>query len=289
MTGTRTIFALIPIHLGELIIAKSHLDTVKHEFEKISLCFDQDTWARYWDIENNDWAIQKIKWDQYMNDIGQLFFSETPYILSSDPKDHILYHTCNQLVAEQKIPPMKPKLGHLLCQGTPLNIGEEYVVVTTKARSLDMNRFRSRSNQFIFELKRLSQKYKIVILGEKIVEMRKEYKFEEHQNRIFSIYDAIVNNISPDRICDLTVPSLGNTAYNLQSIQQDCLIMRDAKFVITFGCGGNFIMSLASSKLSIGYREDDFAWNNILFENKEYPDASISNNWEYFITKLARY
>lgn len=289
MTEKRTVSALIPIHLGELIVAKSHLDTVKDQFEKISLCFDQDTWIRYFDIESPDWDHQKLQWNQYTQDIGQLFFSEPPYVLSSDPKDHILYHTCNQLVAEQNIQPMKPELGHLLCQGAPLDLGEEYIVITTKARSVDMKKLRSLSVQFIAQIKRLSQKYKIVLLGEKVVELRKEYRFEEHHDRIFSIYDTVVNNIPQDRLLDLTVPSLGNTAYNLKHIQQDCVFMRDAKFVITFGCGGNYMLSLASSKMSIGWRDDDFGWSNVLFEGKEYPNAIITRNVSRFIEVLQGY
>ncbi len=289
MIGTRTVSALIPIHLGELIVAKSHLDTVKDQFEKISLCFDHDTWARYFDIEKDDWAQHKIQWDQYMSDIGKLFFSELPYVITIDRADHILYHTCNQLVAEQNISPMKPELGHLLCQGNPLNLGEEYIVVTTKARSVDMNRFKSLAHLFASEIKTLSQKYKIVILGEKVVELRKEYRFDEHQNRIFSIYDTLINTLPQNRLLDLTVPSLGNTAYNLKSIQQDCLIMRDAKFVVTFGCGGNYMMSLAASSMAIGYREDNFGWSNALFEGKEYTNAFITKNWSQFIKKIKEY
>lgn len=266
------------------------MDTVKDQYEKISLCFDNDTWMRYWDTEKPDWELQKIQWNQYMDDIGKLFFGQAPYAMTTDRTDHILYHTCNQLVSEQGIPPMVPQLGHLLCQGTPLNLNEEYIVVTTKARSIDMIQFNSILAQtFVNELVRLARKYKIVILGEKIVEMRKEYRFEEHQNRIFSIYTRIMNSVPSDRIHDLTVPSLGNTAYNLKNIQQDCMVMKDAKFVVTFGCGGNFIMSLASSKLTIGYREDNFEWNRVLFENKVYPHAIVSNNWSYFIQILQRY
>lgn len=278
--------ALIPFHLGELIILKCHLDTVKDRYGLISFCFDQDNWDRYFD---SDWKTYKTQWDQYLSDITKLFFSEPPYVITTDKKDHVLYHTCSQLIYDQHIPLMTPKLDHLLCQGIPLNLSEEYIVITTKARSIDMNVFNARSSQFINIINQLSQKYKIVILGERIVEKRKEYRFSEHHNRVFSIYEMIVNNVPKDRIHDLTVPSLGNTAYNLKSVQQDCTVMRDAKFVVTFGCGGNCVMSMASAKMTIGYREDNIAWNDYLFDNKEYPTISVSNNWEYFLTKIAKY
>jgi hypothetical protein len=289
MTEKPILRALIPFHLGELITAKYHLDTVKNKYQMISFCFDQDNWDRYFDNESSEWANYKEQWNKYIDDIGQLFFNEPPYVITKDKTDHVLYHTCSYLISEQGIAPMVSRLPHLLCQGTPLDLGEEYIVVTTKARTINMERLYERAGQFINVLKKLSQKYKIVVLGEKVVEQRKEYRFEEHQNRVFSIYDIVVDNITPSRVLDLTVPTLGNTPYNLKSIQQDCLLMQNAKFVITFGCGGNCVMSLASATMAIGYREDNIPWNDILFDNKEYPTASISNNWEYFLDKLSHY
>ena len=54
-------------------------------------------------------------------------------------------------------------------------------------------------------IKKLSNKYKIVILGERAVEMRKEY--ESSKSNVFGLYEQIIANIPTDRIIDLTVPS----------------------------------------------------------------------------------
>src|SRR5208283_5410839 len=138
--------------------------------------------------------------------------------------------------------PTKPELGHLLCKGQSLSIGD-YIVITTKVRTVPKSMFYPLSIQLWATLQKLSEKYKFVILGEREVEARKEYIKYYENNTIFGIYDQIISNIPNDRIVDLTIPSLGNTPSNLKQIQQDCLIMKEAKFVITIGNGGNLGLS----------------------------------------------
>ena len=116
--------------------------------------------------------------------------------------------------------------------------------------------------------------------------MRKEYV--NIQNEVFGIYEQIITNLPNDRIVDLTVPALGETVSDLKQIQQDCLIMNEAKFVITLGVGGNSCMAHSTAKMSIGYREDNLPFGNIVF-GREYPNLIVSKDWKYFISVLERY
>jgi hypothetical protein len=274
----------IPTSLGEAINYKYHLDLVKHNYDQILLNFHLPLLEYGLHTNTVDWVIKKQLWEKYLHDIGQLFFSEPPYSLIAGTQTFC--GDLNGLIKKIGVTPRKPDLGHLLCKGTSLNLGEDYIVITTKAREVSRKTFFPLSIQLWSILKCLSNKYKIVILGEKLVEMRKEYIM--YNNEIFGIYEHIIANIPGDRIVDLTVPALGETVAALKDIQQDCLIMKEAKFTISIGIGGNCCLSCASSGMAIGYRNDNNKLADTIY-NKEYSNAVITKDWNRFIKTLERY
>jgi hypothetical protein len=272
----------IPTSLGEIINIKAHLEDVKHEYSEIRLNFKKSLWNSCLHTEAKDWPQKKVLWDKYLNDIGQLFFSEPPYVL--DQREFTFYD-CGDFIRIHRLTHRKAEMAHLLCKGTSLNIGD-YIVITTKARQLDKKAFFGPSIRMWDVLRKLSTKYKIVVLGEREVEMRKEY--DVYENQIFGIYDQIIANLPAERIVDLTVPALGETVSDLKQIQQDCLIMNEAKFTVTLGVGGNFCMATSVSKMAIGFRTDNLAMTNRIF-NRDYPNAIITKDWAYFIRTLEKY
>lgn len=277
-------FGGIPTSLGEIINIKYHLDTIKNNYDVIKLSFHKALWSWALHTEAPDWAQKKAGWDSLLNELGQLFFSEKPYVLlESSPKfGGDIGVLCTQL----RITPQKAEMAHLLCKGNPLNLGEPYIVLTTKVRQLSRRNFIPLSIKLWQTLQKLSKKYKIVVLGERTVEMRKEYG--AYPDGVFGLYEEIIANLPQDRIMDLTLPALGETVSTLAQIQQDCLIMRDAKFVVTIGVGGNFCMATSVANMVIGYRDDNLDFTNRIF-NREYPNAIITKNWGYFISKLESY
>lgn len=274
----------IPTSLGEIINAKYHFDLVKNEYDQIRLSFHRQLWDGGLYTENPDWEQRKQLWEKYLIDLGQLFFSEPPYVLEQSSEKY--GGDCGTLIQRLNITPQKAEMSHLLCKGTSLNLGEEYIVITTKLRHVEKKFFYPHSIDLWNVLKKLSIKYKIVVLGERIVEMRKEYR--NAQNEIFGIYEQIISNLPNDRIVDLTVPALGETVSDLKQIQQDCLIMNEAKFVITLGVGGNSCMAHSCSKMAIGFRADDLPFANIVF-GREYPNLIVTKDWNYFIKTLEKY
>lgn len=272
----------IPTSLGEIINFKFYLDLVKHQYTEIKLGFHTPLLQQGLYTDTLDWPYKKQLWDKYLRDIGVLFFSQPPYILLSNTGK--FYGNINRLINDMKLTPTLPRLVEILPKGVSLNIGE-YIVITTKAREIDPKTFFLNSIKLWSTLSKLSQKYKIVVLGEKIVEMRKEYK---NSNQIFSIYEQIMVNVPTDRIVDLTVPALGETVADFKNIQQDCLIMNQAKFTITIGIGGNCCMSTASSNMAIGYRTDNDTLANLTY-GRDYPYGIITKDWNYFISILERY
>lgn len=279
----RHIHSNIPLALGDLINIKGFLEPVKNQFDFIKLTFHKSLLEEGVKSNSQGWSEKRQLWEKYLNDVGRLFFSESPYVLNNG--EHQFRDTGN-FVKEFNIQPVKPELGHLLCVGEPLDIKEGYIVITTKVREISKGNFYPLSINLWSTLAELSKKYKIVILGEREVEMRKEY--EASNNSIFGIYEQIVSNVPSERVLDLTVPALGETVSNLAKIQQDCLIMKQARFVITLGIGGNFCMATAVSDMVIGFRADSHWLADTVF-NREYPNAIVTKDWSYFINNMKKY
>lgn len=267
----------IPLSLGEIINFKYHLDLVKKDYELISFSFHKPLLKSHL-IVNQE---QERSQNKYLDDIGKLLFSEQPYRI--DLQSNRFFGDVNTLVRIINVNLHKADLRQYLCKGTSLGIGP-YIVMTTKVRELSKSIFLPLSAQLWKTLQDLSKTYKIVILGEREVEMRKEYLSWSHSN-IYSLYDQIIANMPSDRIVDLTVPALGNTASDISKIQQDCLIMNEAKATITIGIGGNSGMSTASSNLAIGFRHDRNGTAERIY-SVEDTRVCITNNWSRFIKKL---
>lgn len=265
--------ATIHVGLGDLIYIRAQMDGVKHKYEQIKLSFNKDI------IEGH----RGISYYQFVKDVGQLLFSDPPYVITEENYPHL---SLVDLANCHGMTPVKPELKDVLCKGEPLNIASEYIVLTTKVRYFYKSVYQNHYNEFWDLIKLLSNKYKIVILGEKIVEMNSEYQIYG-SNEIFTIYDDIIKNISHEKLLDLTVPALGITPPNLDKIRQDCLIMNKSKVVITLGVGGSFCMATAVAN-TVGYRIDQDPIADVVFRNI-YPDAFVTKDWNSFVKKMKEY
>jgi hypothetical protein len=259
--------------LGDSLVIRIFFDAVKHEYEEIRISHDRKI--------VDFWRKGDPKYYQFLDELGNLLFTEPPYAF--DHFNHTVIHTVNTLT-NLGTPPKTPNLSHLLCKGTSLNLGGEYIVLTTKIRGILKSVFTKLSPTLWEVLQKISQRYKIVVLGEREIEKNKEYDVSVNRSSIFCIYDQIIENIPNDRIIDLTIPALGVTVPTLKQIQQDCLIMKESKFVISIGIGGNLWMPLAVAN-TIGYRDDNDAVVNLI-GNSQYDTAYIAKNWFQFIQKL---
>lgn len=264
--------------IGDNIMAKCYADQVKDRYDQIYFTHHAPIVQKQ---KNND-----PKYWQFLKELGLLFFSEKPYVY--DRGQHP-FRDAGGLISDFNITPVKPQHSqykHLLCKGTPLNLEEEYIVITTKLRYFDKPTFYRLSPQLWKTLRKLSEKYKIVILGEREVEMCQDYLFHG-ENQIYGIYEQIITNLPEDRVLDLTIPALGITSPKLSQIQQDCLIMSLAKFVITLGVGGNFCMAMATANI-IGYRIDNEPVADIIF-SQNHSDAVVVKDWNIFLNTLMSY
>lgn len=258
--------------IGDNIMARCYADQVKSQFDRIYFTHHAEIVQKQKRNNPEYWT--------FLHDLGKLFFSEPPYIYN---EGEYPFRSAEGLIADFGIIPTKPSYPYLLCKGSSLDIGE-YIVLTTKLRYFEKSIFYHLAPQLWKTLRALSTRYQIVILGERVVEMCPDY-LDHGANQIYEIYEQIIANLPEERISDLTIPALGISAPNLKQIQQDCLIMKEAKFVITLGVGGNFCMAMATASNMIGYRIDNEPIADAIF-SKSYPDAFVSKNWDEFLEKM---
>src|SRR5277367_6083324 len=162
---------------------KAQFDSAKHRFDRIELSF------------NKGWSgVHDENYMKFLNELGQLLFSEPPYVITQEDHPHM---SPVDIHRDYQIFITKPNLKDILCKGTPLDINQEYIVLTTKLRYFDRKGFDDLSSHFFEVIRHLSNKYKIVVLGERIVEMNEEYKIWG-SNVIYSIYDDIIKNVPSD-------------------------------------------------------------------------------------------
>ena len=266
----------ICIGLGDNIIARMIFDTVKHEYDEIKISHDAGVIREY---KNGDAAYMA-----FLQEIGNLLFTEPPFSFSTQQYKPII--TLNTI--QNFSPIVKPNLQYLLCKGSPLNIDEEYICITTKVRMIPKKLFLPLSPLLWKVLKRLSNKYKIVIMGERSLNEGIAYRRALPENVVYGIYDQIMVNLPAHRIIDLTVPSLGIVAPNLVKIQQDGLIMKNAKCVIALGDGGNLWHAVATADKVLNYRDDaDIPADLILYPNFTHV-KSFNRNWNGFTSELEK-
>lgn len=269
--------------IGDNLLIRIFFDPIMHQYDQINIAHNKNI-INVW--RNGDPAYFK-----FLDDIGNLLFTTKPYVFTHTKYSLLNFH---KIITDLKLVPQKPNIDHLLCKGELLNINEEYIVITTKIRLLPRSILYKFLPKLFSTLRKVSEKYKIVILGERVVEKSKEYQEGNNNVLVYSIYEQLISNLPTDRTMDLTVPALGITAPNLEKIQQDCLIMNKAKYVIALGLGGNLWLAVSVAN-TIGFRAEPTAqfpeiadWSMIadLINNPRFPTAFLTQNWESFLQRL---
>lgn len=260
------------VGIGDLLNMKAMLDNaVKlRRYTKIQICADKGIIRDF----RNDSESFKI----FLGKLMTLLFSDQHYQII-DNNGPSISHV--ELDAHYKLPIVKPSLRHLIPKGKDLDVGK-YIVVTTKIRHVarkDYDKFKVR---YVEALNKVSSKYKIVLMGEKLISNNAE-NAHYGPNEIYSIYEdlkAITN------ILDLTVPE--STSFDYDSFMQDCYIMSKANNTVTIGEGGNFAIATAFSNI-LGYRTKNALGHTFLermFTQQRAGQDFVATNVDNFINEL---
>jgi hypothetical protein len=271
----KTLGITIAVGLGDAIFIASALHAVKHKYDKIYINARWDLAEVYKNNgkEYSDFYLEMLK----------LLFNDSKFIID-DKTQKFPFKNMNQLWGEG-VPPVLPRFANVLKIDEKIPVSGDYLVVTTKVRQLDKKtRYNAVKEEFIKTLDLLSKKYKIVIIGEKEVEMNTEY-CAYGSRHIYSIYSDVIDGVK-NNIIDLTVPKLGIKSPDIDVLKRDCSIMNKSKCVITLGCGGNFVLALSVANRMVGFRYDDYKFVDHAVKGAD--NINITSNVNQFIKLLQR-
>ena len=168
----------------------------------------------------------------FIDEFDQTVFSESPFRFHTSSigakfRSHWEMH-------EDGFKPSQISLADRLCKGK--SIGGTYACLNMKVRLWDFDAFIKIADVFAKEILSLSKRVKLVLMGERTVEMNEEYV---HHKDIFSLYPLLPSM----NVLDLTVPALGIAAPSMVSLCQDCKYMAESRAAINVGYGGNSVLS----------------------------------------------
>jgi hypothetical protein len=263
----------INVGIGDHLFLRIFLDGVRDQYERIAITHSKPG-MEFW--HNNNQA----RW-AFNLQLGALVFNEPPYVLV--PNARFPFYPNERIVKELNNKPVRPNFDQL-CVGKSIDV-DSYVVLTTKVREFPKELFEEMKTKLTPALQNLAGRYKIVILGERDVQRTKEYEAECNRQRVFGIYDYFTSILPPDRIVDLTIPALGIIPSTMSQFQQDCLIMKEARAVVTFGMGGNFWIATSVAR-TVGLRADTELER--LSINIDYPSTLLTKDPDQFVGYLTK-
>jgi hypothetical protein len=265
---------------GSLALIKSILDNVRNRYDTIyiapcPMCLD---WVHPGD---------KV-WKDFTDSLVRMYFSEPPYVIT-EKKDYPP-GDMNFLLGRDKFPAVIAPLDKYLCEGKIPNKlkGIEYIVLMTKVRLYKKDLYAKAVKMGLWKkLSALSKRYKIVILGEKQIEYNAEYM--NQLDNVYTIYDDIIKYIPKENIIDLSMPAWGKSAPSLSRLKKDMTIIAGAKYSISIGVGGNFVMSAcvpSTVTVAVGMPTitDDDLFSKMVFDGKKFfPNLWVSRNIDQFM------
>ena len=262
----------INMGIGDVLMARGILDAQKDKFSKVYVSPNYDTFkgtrnATNSDIEFTEELMRMVLKPPYYN----LVFENTDY----EERYSYTFGKYN------KFPTRVTDLSEILCEGVPLDIGT-YVVVTTRVRELPKKEYDEQiKDGFLKRLSKISKKYKVVIIGErKISDIPEHKELIEQRERLYSIYDDIIGTLNKNRVVDLSFDNLKERDNDkMKTFKQDCLYMKNAKYTIVLGNGGNACVALYVANV-IGY----YSLDNIVDPFPQWDDTIYNNI--YYNTNL---
>ncbi len=241
--------------ISNLLCARATLDGLKDIFKKVFISFIHD---------NNRTLSDRIF-------IQQLILSlfKKPYFKIASVEEEFPLKTISSFKTTDAFPILKPNLADELCEGESLNIGK-YILLSTKIDNELKDDFIKIKPDFINLLKKLSIRYKIVVIGEN--------DYIKTPSTFFSIYGDIKKEI--DNLVDLTSLNIKDPFTRLK---QEGMYMRDAEWNIVFGDNDYHWLSSSIGKL-IGYTNS--VNTMLVYNEKKYPGIHVFNDINKFLDKI---
>ena len=245
----------------------SILEQIKHDYSEVVICPDYDLLKQYRSGSKESYDFTKK--------FAELLFTDQVYKLTNS--SNIARLNPQELSDLLTTPTKYINLSNKLCtnKNTALD-NEQYIVINTKIRNYKgFNSIKSKFYDFL-----LKTKSKIVLLGERNLGTNKEAL----HNNIFTIYKDLKS--LPIDYIDLTKEVLLDFP-DINNLQQDLNIMKNAVLNINFGVSGTVMLSAAVSNVMGGIidSEEGFITN---FLSNMGENRLVTNNQNEFMNFLIR-
>jgi hypothetical protein len=261
----RALQIALPIGMGDLLFARGQLDTVAGNYPELQVGFATKLLG-----------LRSADYRSFATAFARLLFSEAPYHLGPALDDPV--STPLRLLKQYGAEPTCPRLAPLLCLGHPPRLGRPYLVLHTKVRALDRTLYLAVRDEFLDLLVRLSQRYTLVLLGERELEPHADYQ-RLGSDFIYSIYRDLVTRLP---LQDRTFAGFGSPPDRLAQLQHDCCVMRDAALSIHMGMGGAFCLAAAVGRV-LSYRDGTpFFFVDRAFGEEQQPNGLVTRHWPRF-------
>jgi hypothetical protein len=241
----------INIGIGDLIYTHAILETGKNKYDQ--MCIN----LNYKIIDNYRGGSTEYK--VFSKRLSRLIFNDPVYCMDTDTNYPVRREAALLACGFTFRKPNLPQL----CNPKSSGFDKNCIVVMCKIRDYPKSACDEIINPLIQKLNTFNGK--IVILGEREIEMNVEYTMLGNA-RIYNIYNNWIAGLSNEKIIDITVPKLGLTPPNLEKLMADCAIIRDCRGVILIGIGGGSCLATAVSNRIVGISQgtsiDCAFWNN---------------------------
>lgn len=224
--------------LGDLLIYLSYIKQHYNDYDKFQIVFDFEK-LLYW--RNDSQSIAN-----FTKDLVAIWFNDSKieilnHLDESDYTDRL------ELYSNVKREFLRPvKLNNILDQ--------PYICIGTKVRLEDYYYYLSYKDKFLDALTILSEKYKIVIMGERETKFNKEIAdIRELNSGLFLIYNDLINNIDKSKLIDLTREEILHDN-NVADFYKDAMILKNSEFTTCIGGGGFHLIAMSFARKVIGYR-----------------------------------
>ena len=148
---------------------------------------------------------------------------------------------------------------------------EEYIIFHTKCRHFKTEDYSLLKQNIMTFCKNNKSKYKIIIMGERIF----QYTEEVDLHGITTVYNELLELKNHNNIVDNSIENIYNNL-DYDNYKKDVELIKNAKYNICFGIGGQFCTSVIFGKSTIVYckidqrlNTDYFKKNNFFFDNIE--------------------
>jgi hypothetical protein len=146
---------------------------------------------------------------------------------------------------------------------------KEYIIFHTKCRHLKKEDYTTLKQKIKLFCKNNKCNYKIIIMGERVM----PYTEEVETHGITTVYNELIELKDVNEVEDITIENI-YSSIDYENYKKDIEIIKNAKYNICFGIGGQFCSSICFGKSTIVYckvlndlNTQAFNINNFYFNN----------------------